>query len=225
MAYLYLTEKEFVVLLSAVGCREWIGILDKNVFREWDMESEINEILVSLYQKCVIEWENGKATILPPVRRIFELLKNVQQYVFYARLDEDYPEEYLYVLDADVVRIRRSVHEAGKLRIAFQPLEDVETELWENKIFPVNIELFEEDLPMDYPEIDANAEKLIQCKVVLAFEKRSFSKKEALSRFLVQEKGIYNFFIVQRERKTQVYYEDKESIQKLFDKWIREVEA
>ena len=78
---------------------------------------------------------------------------------------------------------------------------------------------------MDYPEIDANAEKLIQSKVVLAFEKRSFSKKEALSRFLVQEKGIYNFFIVQRERKTQVYYEDKESIQKLFDKWIREVEA
>ena len=225
MEYLYLTEKEFVVLLSAVGCRERIGILDKNVFREWDMESEINEILVSLYQKCVIEWENGKATILPPIRRIFELLKNVQQYVFYARLDEDYPEEYLYVLDADVVRIRRSVHEAGKLRIAFQPLEDVETELWENKIFPVNTELFEEDLPMDYPEIDANAEKLIQSKVVLVFEKRSFSKKEALSRFLVQEKGIYNFFIVQRERKTQVYYEDKESIQKLFDKWIREVEA
>ena len=225
MEYLYLTEKEFVVLLSVVGCREWIGILDKNVFQEWDMESEINEILVSLYQKCVIEWENGKATILPPVRRIFELLKNVQQYVFYARLDEDYPEEYLYVLDGDVVRIRRSVHEAGKLRIAFQPLEDVEAELWENKIFPVNTELFEVDLPMDYPEIDANAEKLIQSKVVLAFEKRSFSKKEALSRFLVQEKGIYNFFVVQKERKTQVYYEEKESIQKLFDKWIGEVEA
>ena len=225
MEYLYLTEKEFVVLLSAVGCREWVSVLHESTFRKWDMESEINEILVSLFQKSVIEWENGKATIVPSVRRIFELLKMVQQYVFFARLDEDYPEEYLYVLEADIVRLRRSVHEEGKLRLAFQTLEYVEEELWENGIFPINIAQFEGNPPMDCPEIDANAEEMIQSNIVLAFEKRSISKKEVLSRFLVQEKGMYNFFYIQTDGKTQVYFEEKESTQKLFDQWIREVEV
>lgn len=81
MEYLYLTEKEFVVLLSAVGCREWIGILDKNVFREWDMESEINEILVSLYQKFKAAVQND----LNDLQTIIDQLQKICQYEVTAK--------------------------------------------------------------------------------------------------------------------------------------------
>lgn len=166
MEYLYLTEKEFAVLLAAVGRKEWCGLLDESIFKSWDMEKDINQILVSLYQKEVIDWDNGKATILPFARKIFDLLKQVQQYIFYARLDEDYPIEYLYILDSDVVRARRSIHEKGKLRIALQPLEQVEQELWENGMLPVDEDLPENMFPTECPDIKADIEELIKNNII-----------------------------------------------------------
>ena len=222
MEYIYLTQKEFAVLLSAVGCKKWNGVLDETIFEKWDVESEINEILISLYQKEMIEWENGKAAIAPDVRRIFDLLKEIRQYVHYARLDDEYPEEYLYVRDTDVVRIRSSIHEKDRLRLAFQPLKQVEQEMWENGIFPVNTENFEEKLPLDCPDIEADVEMLIKNNIVLVFEKKEFEKQKPISRFLVKEKGLYNFFYLQKEDEIQVYYDRKEAIEKIFDKWIRE---
>lgn len=225
MEYLYLTEKEFVVLLSAVGRKEWEGLIDENILNGWEIENEISEILSSLYQKGTIEWENGKATILPSTRKIFDLLKEVHQYAFYARLDEEYPMEYLYVLDDKVVRARKSIHEEGKYRLSLQQLEQWEQELWENEIFPINTETFEEELPTDCPEIMADVDELIQSNIVLAFEKRKFFESKPSSRFLVKERGLYSFIYIQKEGETQVYYEEPEAVQKLFDKWIREVET
>lgn len=225
MEYLYLTEKEFLVLLSAVGRKEWEGVFDESILTGWKIESEMNEILSSLYQKGTIEWENGKATILPSTREIFDLLEEVQQYAFYARLDEEYPMEYLYLSGSDVVCVRRSIHEEGKLRLSLQSLEQWEQELWENGIFPVNMEPFEGELPTDCPGILADADELIKSNIVLVFEKRKFFGGKPSSRLLVKEKGLYSFIYLQKEGKTQVYYEEQEVAKKMFDKWIREVEA
>ncbi len=222
MEYLYLTEKEFAVLLAAVGRKEWCGLLDESIFKSWDMEKDINQILVSLYQKEVIDWDNGKATILPFARKIFDLLKQVQQYIFYARLDEDYPIEYLYILDSDVVRARRSIHEKGKLRIALQPLEQVEQELWENGMLPVDEDLPENMFPTECPDIKADIEELIKNNIILFFEKKRFSDENPDCRFLVKEEGLYHFFYIQKKGEVQAYFEKEDAIQKIFDKWIRE---
>lgn len=224
MEYLYLTEKEFIVLLFAVGCRQWSGFLNEEKFSGWNVENDMNKILSSLYQKGVLEWKNGKAVLLPSVRQIFELLNQVRQYVFFIRLDEDNPVEYLYILNTNVVRVRKSIHENGKLRLAFQSLEQIERELWETEIFPFNIELYGKKHPTECPEIKANVDELIQNNIVLAFEKRKFFDENPISRFLVKEDGIYNFYYIQKAGETRKYYENKNTVKKLFNSWIREVE-
>ena len=135
----YLNDDEFRLLLSVSGVKNWYGYaLDLKV-REVEAEKQLYGILAELYQKGAVDWIGQKASMTGVYKDIFQVLKNSRYCILAVHPDSEDHSEIYYPYKGMAVCIRRSLHDARRLRITCMGADDFIASLEEEGLLPVRI--------------------------------------------------------------------------------------
>lgn len=112
---LYLTEGEFCMLAASAGLRKWYGFsLDREKV-DMEREEDLNRILASLYQKEVLDWEDGKAKIRDEYAGWFSALSQCRLCIIYKKAASFYKTTSAYISGSNVVVVERSANDDDKI--------------------------------------------------------------------------------------------------------------
>lgn len=113
-----LKDKEMKLLLAGLGMKQLYGILDSDGAEEITRESK-NRVLLSLYQKEVIDFSDGEISIRPGVSDLFRTLLESRECVSVHVRGQDMPVRCGYVSNGWVVMMERCQRRKGALKLSF----------------------------------------------------------------------------------------------------------
>lgn len=178
----YFLEAEWKLLLASAGITRWYGLCSENPGYVPD-EAECNRILANLYQKDIIDWEDGGIAINRPFSKFFSTLRGSRECITIKGKGE-IPVRCCYIGETDVVVTEKSQRERDML-CAFCMAKDefVCFVLEYAEIYPEGICREEEgtDFLSGEPE--------------LTLELRSSTDGKEKERLMLQEHGLQTYLI------------------------------
>lgn len=118
----YIKIREMYLLLAGLDIPCIYGIAsDKEGIPE---RKEINRVLVEMYQKQIIDWEEDCIVIKQPYTDMIDILSTCQRCIVIKGLSEKLPVYCCYLAQEAVVMTERSQREEGMLCISYMSYEE-----------------------------------------------------------------------------------------------------
>lgn len=214
MEGIYIKEKELILLLAAKGIDWWFGIFSENEAEDAEnyTKEQVFHILRSLYQKRYIQWDNHVVRINEPMEAVLHVLKQADYGIILEKKDDS---RCCYCWNQNIVIVEKSQLEKAMLRIYLMSIDEFFLLLWEDRFFPLEDSLIEEeDVLPECLDLEKNAN--LNSSFVL-FHSKSGKQLETIKIFV---SGLCPFIVLEHrgEKNTQIY--KKEQCQSILYKWI-----
>ncbi len=182
----YLKEAEWKLLLAGIGITAWYG-LDSGGTETEKMKEDVHRILAGLYQKEVIDWENGSVVIRQPFAAMFDSLRKSRFCITIRRWKSGDPVRCCYIGETDVIVTEKSQREEEAICLFL---------LAKNAFL-----LF----ALENPEVSegifggSGEEEFASGEDVVSFQLRNCRSGEMKCELILQESGLQTFLVVKKE--------------------------
>ena len=188
-----LNEREFLVLLAAAGRGDGYGIADDGSLDWAQSETEMNEILSSLYQKGLIDWGDRAARIADAYRPMFLVLRGATACVLMVRTDESDRIVSCYPLDDRIVTVEQNPNGTRELRLSYETAEEWAAGLMRNGWTPEMIQA--EEPAGTFPPYEWDPQRdlreyLTDPGVISALELRTVPDGMLQERMIIRDAGL-----------------------------------
>lgn len=132
-----LTNSEFLMLLAAAGVEHWYGIDLTDRESLFADERRLNGSLASLYQKGLIDWKDGRASISERIRPVLRTLRDAAYCVIIRTESRSDRARSCYISSGEVVTVERRTASDDELELHMQNGTDWIEDIRESECFPV----------------------------------------------------------------------------------------
>lgn len=203
-----LKNSELMLLLAAAGISRWYGI-DIGDVSDLDSDRSFNKNLAILYQKNIIDWKNGKATVPDPYRRMTEVLKKSPVCVTVTSEDRPHYITGYYFNNGDVVVINRRTAANDEIELSMQKYFDWLKSIKEDGVISEY---------SDNPE--KNDETEMDRELINHIELRSVPDGELLETAEIFDKGLDRILERTIGNKTNTDYFTEKAFADMLNDWI-----
>ena len=220
---LYVTYEELYMLLAAVG-REKIYSIDQfsdTVIPE--TEEEIYPVIVRLYQKGLLDWEEGKAAVSGKYRHVLEVLRDAKWCMVSASNSSSIGFSVSYFCDSRIMTVRRSQNDKRTLIISFETMADMTERLEDEDIMPDPLQVSAIQPLARYMVLDEGKDLkdlLEDEQISFAAELRSANEGILKERLIVRDEGLYAVIYRQDKAKCRYYLSEKEIRDRILGSWM-----
>lgn len=203
-----LKNSEFLLLLAAAGIDRWYGI-DTGSISELESDRAFNVNLAGLYQKNIVDWDNEKARLTDPYRRIFDVLRSSPVCIAIRTAERSDYIRGCYFSGGDVVTVDRRTAAGNEIELSMTGLYDWMESLEKDGIIPETAGVPDTDETID-----------MENELVSRFELRSLPDGALLEKAEVFDKGLYGVLERTAGKKTETEYFRKETFDGMLKDWI-----
>ena len=175
-----LKDEEFLILLAASGLESWYGLELAEQRAVLSDAGALNSSLASLYQKEMIEWEDGKAVIADAYRPMFRALRDSRRCILVSTASRPDLSGGCYYCSGNIVNVERVTTAENEVELSMQSLAEWLGELPISGCLPDTA-----GTPEDFEELSGEMEP------VSSFELRSVPEGELLQTMSLYEQGLY----------------------------------
>lgn len=219
----FLKEEELALLLAGLGIQKLCGLFSEHIPVQLTNE-ERNRIMVQLYQKEMVDWEQQEIIVKKPLADMLTILVHSQRCItVYGTLGRK-SIRCCYIANHQVVMIEKSQREKNTLRLSqfsktewiqlIRELADVsESVLEPNEDGRTQISKSWLQNPLDYLE---------NKDVHLVLSMGSSRMVEEYRRLIIQESGLSTYIIMQNKDSCRVELYQKEVFGNIIERWEEE---
>lgn len=202
----YFKELEWKFLLAGIGITAWYGFGSERNETE-KTEIDMHRILADLYQKHIIDWENGSVVIIQPFSAVFSTLQKSRFCITIRKQKAGESVRCCYVGEKDVIVTEKSQREEeaicifslSKETFLLFALEDLE----------ISEGIFEE----------TERENFGDGENIMSFQLQNSRNGKLNCELILRESGLQTFLIVKKEDTVWMPYRLSELKERL-RKWL-----
>lgn len=186
-----LKNDELTLLLAAAGIGRWYGI-DTGNTSELESDGVFNRNLASLYQKHIVDWQDGKAHIAAPYRHFLHVIRSSSICITAESPGRPGYVKGSYFNMGNVVIIERRTAACDEIEVSVRKYDDWLKDLEEDGMIPETAGIPEADELM-----------YIDKELISHFELRSEPGGGLLETMDIYEKGVYG--IIERKKNDETF--------------------
>ena len=177
-------------------------------------KEELFQILIRLYQKKYVEWENHTVKILEPIASMIQILKDADYCVVGTNYGTTQDSIY-YLSEYGILFLERSSREEGMFRFTWISHGEWVSHIWE--IF----ELYIEDVPRDNSQ-ETDVPELENMDKIVSFTLHSTKDGKEKEKITILENGIFQYVQLWNNEKEEIFPYEKNWCICQFEKWMNQ---
>lgn len=208
----YITEQEFRLLLAGKGLTGWYGF-DTGKGSQFYTKKEIYEVLVSLYHKQYINWENERVQICEPIASIITVLQRADYCITVQTKHNLFFYQSCYIDKDRVVQIEVSQKEKQMLILHLTSVAE-----WFRYLKEIESLQSEEQWMEEEREIPIMS--ILQENIDITFILINMQNGVQESRLEIGEAGLRRYVIYQVKKQRQIFAYQQEWCLNRISEWV-----